>query len=771
MLNFSKKQQVNFDSKELSALLAKITQIYHVDEISTDRMEYLTKTIEKYGYLPYPQFKVLEELTPAEAIFTLIEKLKYAKTFVNKEMIEFKNSSVLARKNIKNSSWFQKEGHNIKLLSLSALGNGNNQDAPGHFIDWVKCLITLSSGNEKLGIFPTTLYLIPFTVREFDCAYLPKSSEVSPNLKDDNLKKFLGLDAASQVKLFIELAQLAGHPVIYDILPQTARFSKIVLSNPYVARWVDIKELTDSIIDFLDGLCGQMMQKRIYDENAILNTKKLYIDNLKGKYRKYSSIEQNIVDEIEEGIKEFKILASYKMSFNKKQQEILKKVQAVIERVSKNPIKDEIDIINQDEITCALIKEGLWTFPGGAWCSAGVPVFDKMSKGKQYPIFKHYNYKGEDVSRFANLDCQTPYYFYRFEENKYNKEVVEFFINYMSKLQEEFNFDGFRIDHIDHIVDEVSQNSKSQPISYRIPAKVLGKLNSTMKKKIPYFATLAEYMLWDGYYLEYNKDMKFDLLWGDDIVSQSYKTPEQIINDNLRLASYNQKHGKNSPLSILKGYNNQDGEFRDINQYPGQLGVRGALFKWFKLKFIPGGKFATRPTLLVDGDESFTKVGIERVISKETSMVRNQDWKFFEKFNALDYFSQNDELLNLGASTLYCQQGDGFVCWEVYLDDKKAKKNKNQYSYLIVANYLSPNEIKDVQDELGHIEKKNVKGTLTKDNTVKIPKGKKLVSYYDFKFDEMNKCIFVEQPLENEISNQITFKELLPAEFKVYKMV
>ncbi len=771
MLNFGKKQEINFNSKELSELLAKIAQIYHVDEICSARVEYLSKTIGKYGYLPYPQFKVLEELTPAEAIFALIEKLKYAKTFVNKEFVDFKNPSVLSRKNIKNSKWFQKENHNIKLLSLSALGDGNNQEIPGHFIDWVKCLVTLNSGSEKFGILPTTLYLIPFTLREFDCAYLPKSSEVSPNLQDDNLKKFLGLNAEKQVKLFIELAQLANHPVIYDILPQTARFSKIVLSKPYVARWIDVNELSESIIDFLDGLCGQMMQKRIYDENAILSAKKLYIENLKGKFKKYNPVEQKIVDEIEEGIKEFKILASYQMSFNKKQQEILKKVQNVINEVSKKAPKEESDITNQDEITCALIKNGLWTLPGGAWCSAGVPVFDKMNSGRQFPIFKHYNFKGEDVTHFANLDCQTPYYFYHFEENKYNKEVVEFFVDYMIKLQEEFNFDGFRVDHIDHVVDEVSQNSKNQPISYRIPSKVLGKLNSTLKKKVPYFATLAEYMLWDGFYFEYNKDMKFDLLWGDDIVSQSSKTPEQIINDNLRLASYNQKHGKSAPLSILKGYNNQDGEFRDINQYPGQLGAKGALFKWFKLKFIPGGKFASRPTLFVDGDESFTKVGIERVISKETSMVRNRDWKFFEKFNALDYFSQNDEILNLGKAILHCQENNGFACWEVALDDKTAKKQDAASSYFIVANYFSPSEIKDIQNEFGHIEKKNVKGAVTKDNTVKIPKGKKLVSYYDFELDEMEKCIFCEHPLENEISNQITFKELHPGDFKVYKMV
>ena len=773
LLSKKNKHEIAFKSQELSLLIAKIAQIYRIDEINEDRKKYLSDTIKKFGYLPYPQFKVLQELTNAETIFCLIEKLKKAKTYNENKFIEFSNPSVLARRNIKNSNWFKKEGHNIKLLSLSALGDGNASDFTGHFIDWVKCLITLDNGNDELVILPATLYLIPFFKREFDCAYLPKSSEVSDKLQDDNLMKFLGLDATSQVKLFIELAQLCNHPVIYDILPQTARFSKIVLSKPYVARWMDVNELIQSISGYFNALCAQIMQKRTYKDEDVLNVQKLYIENLKGNYKKYNAVEQKIIDEIEEDIKEYKILVSYKMSFAQKQEELQKRAEEIISKTAKKHIKSEADIENQDEIIKELIKQGLWTMSGGAWCSAGVPVFDKMSKGKQYPIFKHYNYKGEDVTHFANLDCQTPYYFYHFELNKYNGDVVDFYINYTENLQKEFNFDGFRVDHIDHIVDEVSQDKKGQPLSYRIPAKVLGRVNANLKKKVPYFATLAEYMLWDGYFKEYHKDMKFDVLWGDDIVAQSIKTPEQIINDNLRLSTYNQKNSKTNPLSILKGYNNQDGEFRDINQYPGQLGAQGALFKWFKMKFIPGGKFASRPTLFIDGDESFTKVGIERVISKETSMVRNYDWNFFEKFNAINYFAQNDKLLNQGRAVLHCQENNGFVCWEVVADNEKQKlkKDEKQATYLIVANYFSPSEIKDVQDNLGHIEKKNVRGTITRNNTVKIKEGKKLVSYFDFELDELNKCLFVEKPLENDITKEITFNELRPGEFKVYKMI
>ena len=758
----------NFKPQELDCILSKLTQIYRIEEISEDRKQYLTKTIQKYGYLPYPQFKVLQELTDSETIFCLIEKLKYAGTFKDSKILDFKNPSVLSRLGITNSSWFKKETHNIKLIALSALGDGNSKDCAGHFIDWIKCLITLSSGCALNKVLPDTLYLIPFTKREFDCAYLPKSSEVSEKLCDDNILKFLGLDTQAQVKLFIELAQLCNHPVIYDILPQTARFSKIVLSKPEIARWIDVKELIDSINEYVGSLCNKLILKKAFDEQDIIEARKLYSENLKGLGKKYPEKIQKIVDVFENELKEYRILISYQMSFSKKQQELVKRVNEVISKTSNCQIKQEDDIKNQDEITNALIKEGLWTNPGGAWCSAGVPVFIGMVKGAKYPLFKHYNYKGEDVTHFANLDCQTPYYFYRFEQHKYNWDVVDFYVNYIEKLRDEYNFDGFRVDHIDHIVDSVSQNSKKEPISYRIPARVLYKINANIKKKIPYFATLAEYMLWDGYYKEYHKDMKFDLLWGDDIVSQSTKTPKQIIKDNLKLACYNQEASRLNPLSILKGYNNQDGEFRDINQYPGQLGFQGALFKWFKMKFIPGGRYANRPTLYIDGDESFTKTGIERIISKETSMVRELDWDFWEKFNALNYFAQHDELINNGKAHLYSQDENGFVCWEIM--PERSNKNLNiDYSYLVVANYFSPTELKDVKDSNGKTQKKVVKGTITKNNTVALDNSR-IVSYFDFELDEMNKLMFIEKPMQEEITKSITFNELRPAEFKVYKL-
>lgn len=246
-----------------------------------------------------------------------------------------------------------------------------------------------------------------------------------------------------------------------------------------------------------------------------------------------------------------------------------------------------------------------------------------MSECGGYPIFKHYDYKGEDVTNFANLDCQTPYYFAFLEDGTLNRPVINFFVEYMQKLQEDYNFDGFRVDHIDHIVDKVSEKD-GKPISYRAPRTVLNELNTEMKKKIPYFGTLAEYMLWDNYLKEYHEDMNFDILWGNDIICQQSKTPECIVEDNQNLTNYNINFKSGEKLSILKTYNNQDGEFREIDQYPGQLTPEGALFKWAKYKLLPGGKYAQRPVLYIDGDESFTKRGIESVIGEEKSMPREK---------------------------------------------------------------------------------------------------------------------------------------------------
>ena len=754
MLDFLFKKETGNACEDLNNFYSKLKEIYSYDSISVERKEYLKATMDKYGYLPYPQVRALEELTDAEVLFALESKWEANGVFKD-GCFEFSKASVLARNNVKDSSWLQKEGHDIKLINLAGLGKGPEC---GKFMDWMRELLILPTGNMDNNIFSTTMYLIPFHPREFGCAYLPTASCVSPSLEDKGITENTGVNADGQVRLFIEMTQLAGHPVIYDILPQTGRFSKIVLTNPDCARWFDINALIDELSKNVDTIASKLSDK--YSKEDLDIVVGIYKKAIKGEgYGDLSEHYQKIFDELDELLKDTKIFLSNSMLEKSIQEKLHKKAKLIINKVTGNiqaKKLSEEEITNQSEIIQTLINEGMWPAPGGAWCSAGVPVFDRMSEGASYPTFKHYKFDGEDVTKYANLDCQTPYYFVCLENGKYNNDVIKFFIDYMKELQEKFNFDGFRVDHIDHIVDDVSEQD-GVPISYRAPRKVLGMLNLAMKEKIPYFATLAEYMLWDNYFKEYHEDMHFDVLWGNDIVSQSYKTPEAIAEDNLNLANYNSTSKLQTPLSILKTYNNQDGEFEAIDRYPGQLGAQGALFKWFKYKFLPGGRYAQRPVMYIDGDESFTKTGIEYVIGNEVSMGREKDYDFYAKFDALDRFVKNNSVITDGEAHIIRQDEDGFVVWQI---QKEGLKN----SILVVANYHSPTEKFCIEDEHGsRVELRE--GREVFDKTIELSCDYSIVS--EFRFDGKD---YIEEKFV-AATNSLSFGKLMPAEFKFFTVI
>ncbi len=757
MLDFLFKKETT-SAELLNDFYSKLREMNSFESISEERKEYLKSTMDKFGYLPYPQIKALEELTDAEVLWALESKWEKEGVFKDGKF-EFSKASVLARNNVKDSSWLQKEGHDIKLINLAALGNGNKSEECGKFMDWMRQLLILPTGNKSNGIFSTTMYLIPFHPREFGCAYLPTASCVSPNLEDSKIKEATGLDADGQVRTFIQLAQLAGHPVIYDILPQTGRFSKIVLTNPECARWFDINALIQELCKNVDSIGEKLEDKYSKDDIAIVSG--IYKKSIKGEsYGELTEHYKNIFDEMEELLKETKIFLSNSMLERSIQDRLHKKAKMIINKVAHNQRGKKLtekEILNQGEIIQTLIKEGMWPAPGGAWCSAGVPVFDRMSDGACYPTFKHYNYKGEDVTEFANLDCQTPYYFVCLENGKFNNDVIKFFVDYMKDLQEEYNFDGFRVDHIDHIVDEVSEKD-GVPISYRAPRKVLGMLNTAMKEKVSYFATLAEYMLGENSLKEYHQDMNFDILWGNDIPAQTYKTPEVIADENLQLSNYNSSTKKSTPLSILKTYNNQDGEFEAFDRYPAQLGEAGALFKWFKFKFLPGGKFAQRPCMYVDGDESFTNGGIEGAIGSEISMKRGNDYDFYSKFDALDRFVKNSSVVSDGEAHIIRQDDDGFVAWQI---QKEGLKN----SILVVANYNSPSEKFLVEEDNGNSYTEVREGHEVFDKTIELSCDYSIVS--EFRFDGTD---YIEEKFV-AATNSLSFGKIMPAEFKFFTVI
>lgn len=755
---FAKREQETAKDVELNRIYEKLKEAYPFDNIPEIRKKYLSMHIQKYGYLTYSFQKAQDELTKEETLFALEEKWKQNNIFSN-DKFTFKNNqiSVLARHQEKNSDWFKKEGHNIKLINLAALGNGNKSETPGKFFDWLKQLLILPTGNIANKIYNTTIYLIPFHPREFGCAYLPKSSEVSEKLKDAEIENITGLNAKQQLQTFIQMAQLAGHPVIYDILPQTGRFSKFVLANPQVARWYDITELQKQLLTKVDEV-AEFLSKD-HDKDDIQIAKDIYIQRLQGNSGDLSPAFQELYNNFEGIMIEHKKAFSNAMLERTYQQKIHKRVKELVAKIHEfkndKKILNEEDITKQVETIQLLINEGLWPAPGGAWCSAGVPVYDGMSECGGYPTFKHFDFKGDDVTAFANLDCQTPYYFVNLENGKFNEDVIDLFINNMKKLQKDYNFDGFRVDHIDHIVDEVSEQN-GRPISYRAPRYVLNKLNTAMKKKIPYFGTLAEYMLWDNYYKEYHQDMKFDILWGNDIICQFDKTPEKIMEDNQYLSNYNTKFKKGNMLSILKTYNNQDGEFHCIDQYPAQLGENGALYKWAKYKLLPGGKYAQRPMMYVDGDESFTCGGVEYTIGEEVAMKRSNNENFYTKFDALDRFVKNNSIITGGEAQIIVEDEDGYSAWLI-------TREPSRKAYLVVSNHKYPTEKVTKTAITGESYKEIIEGYAIFDKQIHIP------SDYNLKYEYViNEKDYEAQEIEN--TESIHFEKLEPGEFKIFEL-
>lgn len=753
------------EAKSLTDLLAKLKEIY--GEADPQRKNEIIDLVKKYGYLPYPHIKALKELTPAETIAGIEEKFKLNNVYNGNEF-NFTEISPVKRAGFNDSSWVKTEQHTIKLINLAGLGNGNESKEPGRFIDWLKQLLILPSGNVEKGVLGTTAYLIPFHPRNFGCAYLPTSSEVSPNLEDKFIAENLGLNVKEQVQLFLLFAQLSGHPTMYDVLPQTGRFSKTVLAKPYIARWYDINDLISRLTNDLDEIREKLKQE--FHWGDVEYVKGLIAKNLKGNYQTikeehHKQIEARFEEELDSKRKWY----SNEMLTKQNQENLLPKVKSMINKLagfSENASLTEEDIKNQDEIIGELIKQGFWPAPGGAWNSCGIPVFDKMSRGAGHPLFKHYDIEGNDVTHFANLDCQTPYYFVYLETGEYNEKVIDFYVEFLKKIQSDYNFDSFRVDHIDHIVDKVSETPEGRPISYRAPRCVLGKANSELKKSVPHFATLAEYMLWDMFLKEYHLDMNFDLLWGSDIVSQYLKNVEEIISDNKILAEYNATLPEDSgKLGILKTYNNQDGEFRAIDQYPGQLGEDGALFKLFKFKFIPGGKLAQRPVLHIDGDESFTKTGIEHVIGVEESMKRASNKEFYRKFNAITSFAAKNDLTRYGIAEIHAPNNDksGFVSWYIrseFVDNERL---------LIVANETAPTEIIRDCKEDGTLEIINKVGEPVYNREIYVPEGFKVAAEYIL---EKGKLEFTETTNISGLSERVLqYEKLEPCEYRIYKLV
>ena len=143
---FVKKEKEEVSDRELNRIYDVLKKEYPSENISELRKKYLEMHIKKYGYLTYSYRKAQLELTNEEVLYALEQKWIQNKIFKDGKF-NFKSNqvSVLARNHEKNSDWFKREGHDIKLINLASLGNGNDSKDTGKFFDWLRQLLILPS--------------------------------------------------------------------------------------------------------------------------------------------------------------------------------------------------------------------------------------------------------------------------------------------------------------------------------------------------------------------------------------------------------------------------------------------------------------------------------------------------------------------------------------------------------------------------------------------------------------------------------------------------
>ena len=86
----------------------------------------------------------------------------------------------------------------------------------------------------------------------------------------------------------------------------------------------------------------------------------------------------------------------------------------------------------------------------------------------------------------------------------------------------------------------------------------------------------------------------------------------------------------------------------------------------------------------------------------------------------------------------------------------------------MVSNHQSPTEKVCVQKEDGTSAFEIKRGKTLEGVEINL-QDRVLVSFFEFDYDEMNKCQFMEKKLLSNIENLINFQIIKPAEFKVYR--
>lgn len=579
----------------------------------------------------------------------------------------------------------------IKIINLGGLSN---------FIEWLKQLIILPVG--------TAIYLTPFHKRDFEFSYLIKGMDIDENLDDKNFD----LSPKEQIQIFVHLAQKMGHKVFYDFLMRTSRYSETILKKPYLVRWIDTKNAEGKISVIVDKIAKNLEEQ--FDKDDVEIVKNIYNQDSKGCLSEHYE----------------KIYSVFETKIFEKKKELSKEVYKF-----ENQIKLQKRVLGKT--VKELVDEGLWTVPCGADDEFGLPVFDYMNNEEGYPVFKHFDREGNDISQMVKDDFQTPAYFMDLDKNGINQKVLKYFIDLANKYIEDYNFDGLKINYTNGVSEE--------NVNDKIPFEFLKKLNAEIKKN-------KTILIAEG---EFNNLKKYHEL-GFDIVWTNFKnlTPEKIVSKFDELANYNTKDLKSKNLSAVKIYNDRFYETEEINYQPSRLGLEGALFKWVCLNLLPSGKNAKTHVVYLDGDESFTQTGFVKTLYEHSNLDRNKDENFYKKFNAIREFARTSKIVNGGEANVISENPDGYVSWLISNEPLKEL-------LLVVANYKQKDEKLILQHENDKIETFKENDAVV-NKMISLPGECKIVSEYVFDGEEY---VAKDYSLEGDL---LEIEVLNPCDFRIF---
>ena len=161
--------------------------------------------------------------------------------------------------------------------------------------------------------------------------------------------------------------------------------------------------------------------------------------------------------------------------------------------------------------------------------------------------------------------------------------------------------------------------------------------------------------------------------------------------------------------------------------------------------------------LYVDGDESFTKRGIEGAIGEEVSMPREKNYEFYKKFNAIDVFVKNNPIITGGEAQIILQDNDGFTAWII-------SKAPLKTAYLVVSNHKYTTELVTMFDENNQSYSEVMQGNAVCDKTINLPSDYTIQKEYYIDGDE-----FVSTAFDTAVST-LHFDKLEASEFRVYEL-